>query len=270
MSRQLDFSAHSGKPPLAQSLIASTAHDGSAAYSPDGRFLAYTLNNDGSSAIYVKSIDGGDPVRLTDGKMMDRTPVWSPDGLRIAFLSERGGKDGIWTMSYLGGQPVFQVPISGGAAKHGLRKWSNDGEHLYSDNGGKLNLIDLNNGEVTDLGLPTIGNAKALQVSNDEKRLAFVISEGPLEQLWVEDLGDRTARRISDGRSRNFGSSWFPDSNQVAFCSNRTGIIQIYVYDIKLDLTDQLTFNGSNSRSPMVSPDNKQVKYLAWDRFEND
>ncbi len=239
-------------------------------FSPDGKYLAYALLNDGSSMIYVKNLDAGDPVRISDGRSFDRTPVWSPDGLRLTFLSNRDGKEGLWTMSYLGGTPVFHVAVVGGGEQHALKKWSIDAEHIFSESHGQLKVIDLNNGNVADVAFAFRDGAKQIEISPDETKAVYVVSNGPIEQLWIADLNGSESRRVSNAVMRSFGPSWFPNSKEFAYCADISGKLQIIVYDLSLDLNDQITFNDFNSRTPMVSPDGSQLKYLAWDRFEND
>ena len=61
-----------------------------AAWSPDGRFIAFTSNRDGNEEIYVIEVDNPDNLmRLTYHPAADRNPVWSPDGQYVAFLSFR-------------------------------------------------------------------------------------------------------------------------------------------------------------------------------------
>ena len=239
-------------------------------FSPDGKYIAYSLLNDGSSMIYVKSLDAGEPVRLGDGRSFDRTPVWSPDGLRLVFLSDRDGKDGLWTISYLGGTPVFHVAVAGGAKDHALRKWSKDAEHIFSEHLGQLNIIDLNNGQVSDSGFAIKEGAKKIEISPEETKIAYVVNVGSVEQIWLSSLTNSQSRRVSNPNVRSFGPSWFPNESEFAFCSESSGKLQIFVYNTNLDSSDQITFNDYNSRAPMVSPDGLQVKYLPWDRFEND
>jgi hypothetical protein len=43
-------------------------------FSPDGKYIAYNLMNDGGSMIFVKILNAGDPVRISDGRSFDRTP----------------------------------------------------------------------------------------------------------------------------------------------------------------------------------------------------
>ena len=93
------------------------------AWSPDGRSLAYTSDKAGNFDIWVQSIGGDDPRRITTSPSHDRQPTWSPDGSTLVFRSERDG----------GG--LFVVPASGGAERRltsfGVRpKWAPDGSQI--------------------------------------------------------------------------------------------------------------------------------------------
>ena len=57
----------------------------SAAWSPDGRHLAFVGLIDGPTTdLYVYSVDDGSITRLTDGNTPTLWPIWSPDGKYIA------------------------------------------------------------------------------------------------------------------------------------------------------------------------------------------
>ena len=60
-----------------------------AAFSPDGRSIAYASDRGGNFDIWVQSLDGGQPRQLTHSPAQDTQPAWSPDGKRIVFRSER-------------------------------------------------------------------------------------------------------------------------------------------------------------------------------------
>jgi serine/threonine protein kinase len=70
-------------------------------FSPDGRQVAFAWNGENRDNIdvYVKLVDGGEPLRLTNDPHDDRLPTWSPDGRFIAF--KRQGS--IYLISPLGG-----------------------------------------------------------------------------------------------------------------------------------------------------------------------
>jgi eukaryotic-like serine/threonine-protein kinase len=81
------------------------------ALSPDGRLLAYASDRsgDGNLDIYVRQVDGGEPLRLTRDPADDWGPAFSPNGTTIAFRSEREG-GGIYVVSALGGPARRVVP----------------------------------------------------------------------------------------------------------------------------------------------------------------
>ena len=57
--------------------------------SPDGKWVAFTGNYDGASNIYVVSIDGGEPRRVTYANTTDQAIGWTPDG-KIAYATPEG------------------------------------------------------------------------------------------------------------------------------------------------------------------------------------
>lgn len=100
-----------------------SGYAGSPAWSPDGQSIAYTSDRSGNADIWVQSIGGGAPARITNAPEADDQPSWSPDGSLIAFRSEREG----------GG--LYLVSASGGVVRRiagfGYRpRWSPDGRHL--------------------------------------------------------------------------------------------------------------------------------------------
>jgi Tol biopolymer transport system component len=69
-------------------LTANKASDGSPAWSPDGKRIAFTSKREGDSAgqVYVIPVDGGEPERLTEMPLAVTNPKWI-DNDRIAFVS---------------------------------------------------------------------------------------------------------------------------------------------------------------------------------------
>ncbi|MEO0562792.1 MAG: hypothetical protein AAF125_11805, partial [Chloroflexota bacterium] len=74
-------------------------NDLTAAYSPDGAWLAYATNysvGDNSGDLWLMRADGTDQRQLTDldathqTRRRDRSPIWSPDGRYIAYLRQDG------------------------------------------------------------------------------------------------------------------------------------------------------------------------------------
>ncbi|MFZ1700683.1 MAG: protein kinase [Pyrinomonadaceae bacterium] len=240
-------------------------------FSPDGKFLAYSVANDGYNSIYVKNVDQGEPIRLSDGVVQDWSTIWDPDGFRVAFLSVRGGKSGIWTMSYLGGDPVFLSPLEENLINVRLIKWGIDSNEIFIEKEGGLATVDIGESKVTDLGIPSVDGAKQLQISPDEKKIVFALMSDGVDEIWIQDLdGKRSPERISnEGGNSNF-PVWFPDSESIAFASDQKGIYQIFIYNLPTGTLFQITDNPFRSRVPMASTDGARVFYLASDNFDND
>ncbi len=69
----------------------SGSHAREAAWSPNGRHVAYISDATGEEELYVVDQAGGEPRQLTrDGNIRYYHPVWSPDSERIAFSDASG------------------------------------------------------------------------------------------------------------------------------------------------------------------------------------
>lgn len=85
-------------------------------FSPDGRFLSYIrslgtdmvieerLDHGGPRDLYLRPIDGGEPVNLTaDWELEPRGPRWSPDGSYLYFTAGMGGTVHLFRVATVGG-----------------------------------------------------------------------------------------------------------------------------------------------------------------------
>jgi serine/threonine protein kinase len=93
-------------------------------WSPDGKWIAFVLNRDGNTDIYVMDTNGASVHPLTNNAVQDTWPRWSPDGKHIAFYSNRSGRYGIHVMN-ADGSEVRLVTDKGCCAA-----WSPDSQYL--------------------------------------------------------------------------------------------------------------------------------------------
>ena len=119
------------KPPAAGPALAGVArfsHDPGISewptWSPDGALLAFASNRSGNFEIYVRRVDGGHEIDVTNDPGEDFQPAFSPDGNSIAFVSTRSSRTGmIRTGAAFGfqfrvfGGDLWVVPSLGGQAR---------------------------------------------------------------------------------------------------------------------------------------------------------
>jgi TolB protein len=73
-----------------------------AAWSPDGKWLAYAARdaNSGITSLWTMRADGSGARKLIDsGSDRDRAPVWSPDGNQLAFVRLSGSDYGLYSVN---------------------------------------------------------------------------------------------------------------------------------------------------------------------------
>ena len=163
-------------------------------WSPDGRRIAYAWNRDGNFDIWVQTIDGGEPTRVTSSPADETQPAWSPNGQRLVFRSEDDG-GGLFTVDVQGG-PVRRI------APYGRRPaWMPNGREVVfvdSDSPRAAFIVAADGGEAprrileTELSR-TIWAASAI---HPEGRIS-VITPGKNFPEGVFFVADRTNSRLN-------------------------------------------------------------------------
>ncbi len=97
-----------------------------AAWSADGKKLAFVAGTGQSQEIYCIDADGRNLKRLTNNLVSDNMPDWSPDGKRIVFCSSRASYD-VWIMNSDGSDARSLVSLPG---LDEFPKWSPDGSRI--------------------------------------------------------------------------------------------------------------------------------------------
>ena len=208
--------------------------------SPDGRTLAFSRTVDVRTDLYLLAVsDGlkavGEPKRIELGKLNGYAPIWTEDGREIVFLNSGLSRAELW-----------RIDVSGSASR------SAEPQRL-----GAL-------GE----------NAMRAAISRRGHRLAYT-SWSEHSSIWrIAGPGGSKARDEKSSRSvngdtpfiystRNDTSPEFsPDGKRIAFMSNRSGDLEIWICDSDGSNPVQLTsFRGPNTSTPRWSPDGGRIVF---------
>lgn len=107
-----------------------------------------------------------------------------------------------------------------------------------------------------------------LNFSRDGRQVAFTVTE-PVKgsdrnrDLWLLDVASRKVRQLTFSPKSESQPRWNPQTNDLAFLSNRDGATQIYLLPMQGGEAAPLTEGKNNIQSFDWSPDGKQIAYLA-------
>ncbi len=142
--RRLDIAESPGetRPPV--EVTATPRRDYNAAYSPDGKRIAFQSDRSGRTELWLCESDGSNPVKLTS--LHAGAPQWSPDGEWIAFYARTPeGILALYRIRASGGAPQRLTPPGSPADNP---SWSADGKWIYfqSDRSGQVQIWKMPSG----------------------------------------------------------------------------------------------------------------------------
>lgn len=242
--------------------------------SPDGRFFAFV---DGSSltahvtTIYVLDRTTGESVAVTDGWTNDWSPFWSPDGASLFFVSNRGGSRDLWRQAISGSRPrgAPERVTEGLSLRHA--SLSPSGERLAVSRGGtaanvwRAPLLPDRPARWEDAEPITTGDAfvEYLSLSPDGEHLVTTSDASGNPDLWIVDVDDGEARRLTDDPTPDWGPSWSADGAWIAFYAYRSGNRDLWVLPAAGGEAHQITTNPAADMYPHGSPDGTELVFYS-------
>jgi Helix-turn-helix domain/WD40-like Beta Propeller Repeat len=194
--------------------------------SPDGAYIAFDSDREGTRAVFVADADGHNVHRVS-GEGFAAVPSWSPDGSQLAFVRGEENDPQVWNLwttdlqtgklqrltSYTDGQPW------GGS-------WFPDGTRIAYSHETELVVMNLDTGARRVFTTPVSGQSiRTPAVSPDGRRIIFQVSH---DGAWLLDLRNGSMRRVLDDPTAE-EYTWAPDGHRVAFHSHKAGGWGVYV-----------------------------------------
>jgi serine/threonine protein kinase len=211
--------------PVKVSALTHSGADWSPSASPDGKMIAFVSNRDGQNRIWLRQMQGGIEVPLTDGP--DLNPAFAPDGSSILFLRQEGVMLGLHRVALVGGAPrklldnVFEAC------------WGPDGSQIAfidaTEIGGdpvpRLNILDVSSGTSRLIREFPGLFARGMRWSPDGRKIALttggtVQNRGNTLQLIDVETGEQTWSRFE--RKQFAAPAWSADGQTFVVAQSQS------------------------------------------------
>ncbi|MBT5828684.1 MAG: hypothetical protein HOH77_00715 [Candidatus Latescibacteria bacterium] len=229
-----------------------------AAFSPQGDKVAYLTDRNGTFDIYLMSaIDGKDLGRLVEGQkssnfesMFVLRPgfTWSPDGRSIAFAAKSNNKNTLYVLDVKKKKvrKRFKFELDGLFEP----TWSPDGQKIavagIKDGWSDIYVVDINDESLTrvthdpyderHLDWSPDGQWIAMSSDRPDTSLTFTAGKdfpfGQYDIFVIQADGSELRRVVADEVAEESHPVWGPDSKQLAFVSDRTGMGNIFIANL--------------------------------------
>ena len=231
------------------------------------RFLFFVRGTPGTAGIYLGTLDGGAPTRLTPA---DGSGAFLPSGWLLwvragTLMAQRLDV----AKAALTGEPVTladEVAVDVGTSLQSALSVAATGLVAYRTGEGSQRQLTWMDRSGTALG--TVGDADATllnpRVSPDGRRVAVARAVQGNQDIWLLD-GARTSRVTFDA-AIDWYPTWSPDGTRIAFRSQRVGAGDIYQMRINSVGMEERLVASDQGKSPTGwSADGRFLLYNSTD-----
>jgi len=222
-------------------------------FSPDGKHIAFTSDEDGGDNLWIMNRDGsnGKAVSKEQFRLLN-SPAWSPDGNyligRKHFTSTRSlGAGEVWLYHKTGGSGVMLTKRPNEQKDLGEPAYSADGKYVYFSQDAtpgktfhyskdsvkgiyKIKRLELETGEI-DTIISGKGGAIRPTPSPDGNYIAFISRGDFYSNLYLYDLKSGEETKIYENLERDLQETWAihgvypniawtPNSDSLVFWDN--------------------------------------------------
>ncbi|MBP3191265.1 S41 family peptidase [Natronogracilivirga saccharolytica] len=186
---------------------------------PDGSRVLFGARGD----IFTVPARSGITRNLTQSSgVHDRNPVWSPDGEYVAFISDKTGEDEIYVKPQDGSGEKQQITTDADTYKYRM-VWSPDSRKLlWADKKLRLNMVDVETGEVTVVREAEAWEFSQYTWSPDSRWIAYTLPEvRTMSRVWLYSVEDDEHYEVTKGWYSAGNPEFSRDGKYLYFVSNR-------------------------------------------------
>ncbi len=219
---------------IVENTTSSTSSGQSIAWSPDGSGIYYTKdeivrNTDVYNDVYFFDLQRKKEIRITKG-LRARDPYPSPDGKKLVFVVNKLGKTGLGTAD---------IPER---ARGPVQEQ-----------------------DVTWLSRESANQYETPRFSPDGSMIVVgVWQPGGYKDIWILDSRGNKIGELMHDRAVDGGAVWSADGSTIYFTSDRTGIFNLYAYDLSTRNISRVTNVLGGAFTPAPSPDGKSIAFSSY------
>jgi len=265
----------------------------SPALSPNGEWLAFLSDRTDYFDIYLmNTLDGRVVRRLVRGQRTGRFEelhwlrpgiTWSPDGTRIALCAKAGEMDALYIIEAVSGKMLKTMSFESDALFS--PSWSPVGERvaLVRVLGGHSDIAIVNlNTDRLELVTDDLYDDADPSWSPDGEKLLFTSNRGaelgedytpgktlfgyPYDEFDVYeiDLETRELNRLTDDRFVERTPLWTPIENTILYVSNRSGVYNIYLHNLKSGESHSITNMVTGTFQPSIAWNSRALAFTTY------
>jgi len=178
--------------------------------SPDGQFIAATVETAGNSNLYLLDRNGNLIRSLVESPGIEVSPSWSPDGRQLVFVSDRTGSPQLFILE-LASSKVRRLTYSGNY--NTSPEWSPRGDRIaYTGRVGNrfaVFTIAVEGGEPRKLTAET-ADSEDPTWSPDGRFIAFSSNRAGKYHLYIMQASGESQRRLTGSGGDDTKPSWSP------------------------------------------------------------
>lgn len=265
------ISREDGSTRLLKDFNAPAVGTSGACFSPDGRYVAYTLwrANPDDSDIFVINVATGEEHPLVATPANDEMLGWSPDGRHFLFRSDRSGTPGAWLLPVregrASGDPWLVKPDMWRTS--GVR-FSQDGRFFFkvSTRRQQVYVVGFDPETRSVIGTPTAVSASSTSNSlmgvwsPDGRHLAYIAAGGPessFARVVVRSMETGDEKHFELGEPSHIGMrGWTTDGRAVVVMISNPGFENnpATLYQIDLQTGRREALSDPRQSIPLIDP----------------